>query len=40
MTLIEAWLAFLSFTSPERIEELITSYPSLKPCTKKSMRYV
>ena len=29
-TPLEAWLAFLSFTSPERIEELITSYPQFK----------
>ncbi len=29
-TFLEAWLAFLSFTSPERIEELITSYPPFK----------
>ena len=26
-TVLEAWLAFLSFTSPSRIEELITRYP-------------
>ncbi|MDO4328226.1 MAG: PD-(D/E)XK nuclease family transposase [Lachnospiraceae bacterium] len=27
---LEAWLAFLSFTEPSRMEELITKYPSFK----------
>lgn len=30
-TTFEAWLAFLSFTSPERTEELITHFPQFKP---------
>ncbi|MDO5349935.1 MAG: PD-(D/E)XK nuclease family transposase, partial [Lachnospiraceae bacterium] len=29
-TILEAWLAFLSFTDPVRIEELITRYPQFK----------
>lgn len=29
-TNLEAWLAFLSFTKPDQIEELISKYPSFK----------
>ena len=29
-TVLEAWLAFLSFTDPVRIEELIVRYPMFK----------
>lgn len=29
-TELEAWLAFLSFDAPERIEELITTFPEFK----------